>query len=209
MTEFRKTPPVSIAALPESAEHKGRSEWLADKELMNRIARGDAEAFRSAARRLLPRLRRVTQSLLHSAADAQDATQNALLELLRAAPAFRGESSLETWSDSIAVRCALRVTRRRERKHLPMSEAPEPCSAASGGLEDALPRPLLDYLARLQPERRQAIALRYVLDYSVDEIAAALGSPRNTVKYWLREGLSELRAHIRRDQLAGGGGRKP
>jgi RNA polymerase sigma factor (sigma-70 family) len=56
-----------------------------------------------------------------------------------------------------------------------------------------------DALADLPPRIRAAIVLRYYADMSVDEVAAALGTSRNTVKTQLRIGLDRLRESLRDD----------
>ena len=62
----------------------------------------------------------------------------------------------------------------------------------------ALDRAVLkDALGSLPPRVRAAIALRYYADLNVDEVAAALGTSRNTVKTQLRIGLDRLRDHLR------------
>src|SRR4051812_17546365 len=58
-------------------------------------------------RRLWPRVRRLVASFLRGSADADDAAQQALMEILRAMPGFRGEARLESWADRIAVRTAI------------------------------------------------------------------------------------------------------
>ena len=52
-------------------------------------------------------------------------------------------------------------------------------------------------MASLSPRVRAAIALRYYADLDVDEVAAALGTSRNTVKTQLRIGLDRLRDNLR------------
>jgi RNA polymerase sigma factor (sigma-70 family) len=58
---------------------------------------------------------------------------------------------------------------------------------------------LSDYLDQLPLQQRVAIVLRHGLDYTVDEIADATATSRNTVKYRLKEALSTIRRLVRRD----------
>jgi RNA polymerase sigma factor (sigma-70 family) len=62
---------------------------------------------------------------------------------------------------------------------------------------------LLDALEQLAPKRRAAIVLRYYLDLSEAQIAAALGVRPGTVKSLLHRGLAELRAALADDQPEG------
>ncbi len=206
MADSRKIPPGAVSTRHEGtsarrAEPLARGDWQADKALMQRVAHSDSSAWSQVATRLLPRLRIVARGLLKSDADAADATQNALLEVLRSAHNFRGESSLETWADRIAARVALRAAHRRRREGVDIDDVPEPITNPEDDPSEILPRPLLEYLDRLSPAQREALTLRYMLDYSVVEVAEALSVPRNTIKYRLKQALSELRSHVRRDQL--------
>jgi len=200
MADSRKIPPGGAVALHEVSGVRG-IDWQADKALMQLVASSDFDAWSGVAKRLLPRIRMVARGLLRSDADAADATQNALLEVLRSAGNFRGESSLETWADRITVRVAMRAARRRGREAVDLDDAPEPVAAPEENPNELLPRPLVEYLDRLSPARREVLTLRYMLDYSVVEISEALAAPRDTIKYRLKQALSELRSHVRRDQL--------
>lgn len=201
MADSRKLPPIVAAVAHQSSAPARRIDWQQDKQLMQRVASSDSAAWSSVATRLLPRVRTVARGLLRNDADAADATQNVLLEVLRSAGNFRGESSLETWADRITVRVALRAARRRGREAVDIDEVPEPAVVGDDSPSDLLPKPLLEYLDRLSPARREVLSLRYLLDYSVAEIADALSAPRDTIKYRLKQALSELRSHVRRDQL--------
>lgn len=102
-----------------------------EKELLDRLRRGDADAFESLVRETTPRLLAVTRRLLRSEEDAQDAVQEAFLSAFRSLERFQGDALLSTWLHRIAVNAALMRLRSRRRK-------PEE------SLEDLLPRFLED-----------------------------------------------------------------
>src|SRR5688500_6750640 len=87
------------------------------------------------ARRLHGRVSRLASAFLRNAADADDASQLAMLEILRALPAFRGESRLEAWADRVAVRTVVRVARERRLASVRADAKFDP---------DALPSPWAD-----------------------------------------------------------------
>ncbi len=72
-------------------------------------ARSDAEIVESLA----PRVRRIAGSLLRNDHDADDASQVALLELVRALPTYRGEGTIEAFCDRVVVRTSIRIARAR------------------------------------------------------------------------------------------------
>src|SRR5262244_3491382 len=82
---------------------------------MARVASGDRSAQCALAARLSGRVRRVSRSLLRDAADADDAAQGALLEILRSAGSYKGLGSVERWADRVVVRTAALVVRKRRR----------------------------------------------------------------------------------------------
>ena len=70
------------------------------------------------------------------------------------------------------------------------SEPPAPAAdpTPTGGWSDAV----IAALAGLEPEQRAVVVLRYLLEYTPGEIAAALRLPRGTVNSRLRRGLDRL-----------------
>jgi RNA polymerase sigma-70 factor, ECF subfamily len=156
-------------------------------------------------RRLGPRVKRLAASFLRDDADAEDASQAALLEILRAMPSFRGESKLETWADRIAVRTAIRLARSRRLSAVRMMPELDPDELAAPTGEqasaDALPRSLLRYLDALPEARRTVLVLRHALGYSVQEISELTGVSINTVKDRLLAARHEVRKMVRRELL--------
>jgi RNA polymerase sigma-70 factor (ECF subfamily) len=166
----------------------------------------DPAARDRLARRLAPRIRRLTAAFLRDAADAEDAAQAAMLEILSAAAAFRGESKLETWADRIAVRIAIRAARARRLASVRGSAQLEPDQLASPpepDAPDALPRSLAHYLDALAEARRSVLVLRHVLGYSLPEIAELTGVSVNTVKDRLLAAREAVRKLVRRDVALG------
>lgn len=171
---------------------------------MARVAEGDSDARRETAARLCDRMRRVQRGLLVDPQDADDAAQETLIEILRSAASFRGESSLERWADRIAVRTGLRY-RRRERRHHRIDVEPDELAGSRphDGDVEALPRPLLDYLRGLPDRDRQVLFLHHGLGYSMQEVAEMTRSPLSTAKYRLGVALERVRKAIRRDTHCG------
>jgi RNA polymerase sigma-70 factor (ECF subfamily) len=173
---------------------------------MQLVAAGDSRARNMVAMRLCDRVRRIERALLPSPADADDATQEALVAIIRAAEGYRGESTLERWADRIAARTGTRFrTRERQRRTEPSVEiAIDP----EHPLREHLPRPVAAYLQELPVKERQALFLKHALGYTTPEIAELTDTARSTVKFWLANGLARVRKSIRRDVAIGprGGG---
>ena len=187
------------------------------RSLMARVAAGDPRAERALVDRILPRARRTTGALLRDAADADDACQLALLEVLAAAPSFQGRGSLERWVDRIVIRTALLHGRREARRRRgrdahadvdqvdPLHVGPTREAAAFRHLAD---EEIRGYLDQLSEPRRTALVLRHVLGHSVAEIAELTGVSTNTVKDRLLTARQQFRKLVRRDALLGTGSRR-
>ncbi len=175
--------------------------------LCGRVAEGDRAAAEILATAVMPTARTIARRLTRTRSDAQDATQLAVLEILRAAGTYRGEGSLRGWAKTIAVRtvgrwCA-RVAARRPEAPLDPDTVPTPHDDAAGELADGLPRGVAEYLAQLPAAQRNAILLRHAYGCTVPEIAEITESPVPTVKSRLKAGLDELRRAVRRDVQLG------
>ena len=143
-----------------------------------------------------PEIQTVAYVILRDAGDAEEALAETLLTALERGHQLREETALRAWLLRIAANRALAM-RRRSVRILRLGSLPER-SGSDAGFAGALDRAVLDdALADLTPRVRAAVALRYYADLSVDEVAEALGTSRNTVKTQLRIGLERLREHLR------------
>jgi RNA polymerase sigma-70 factor, ECF subfamily len=183
---------------------------LAEDEEDARLAHeaaSDPIARDELARRLGPRVRRLAASLFRNRHDAEDAAQLALLEIIRAAHGFRGESSLEAWADRIAIRTGIRVARERRLASVRSEREVEPddlpAPEGASGLGEGLPRSVLDYLDELPEVRRTVLVLRHVMGYSIEEIAQQTDASVNTVKDRLLSAREQMRKMVRRDLAVG------
>jgi RNA polymerase sigma factor (sigma-70 family) len=94
-----------------------KSSFAAGKEatLLESARAGDPAAFESLVMPHWDALLRVTQRILHSREDAEDAVQSALLDAFRNLNGFQGRSRFSSWLTRIAMNAALmrlRVIRR-------------------------------------------------------------------------------------------------
>lgn len=173
-----------------------------DLSLMMAVAAGDDRARRRLATRLIHHTRRISAAILGRGPDADDAAQQALIEILEGAAGFRGDARLEAWARKITVRVALRMARAGQRRPIDPSASVDVATGEGEplGLDAELPHPLQHYLEQLPAAQREAIVLRYTCGMSRPEIADKTGVSVPGVNYRLWVGLRRLRALIRRDQ---------
>jgi RNA polymerase sigma-70 factor, ECF subfamily len=204
-------PPETATATGETGPNAPSDPHRQDVRLMSLVAAGDPGAARELADRLVSRVHRLARSILRAGADADDAAQQSLIEILTSAKSYRGGASIERWSDRIAVRTTMRLARERRKLAGRLDDAVEldeiVSAAPSAVSADAAPRLATEYLNALPEKQRDALVLRHVMDYSIAEIAELTDSSPNTVKDRLLRGSREMRRLIRRD-LAIGTGKK-
>jgi len=175
---------------------------LDDAALMTRVAAGDEVAFRHLADRHVGRMLRLAQSILGSAAEADEVSQDALLRVWRQASRWDGARGQPgTWIHTIVVR--LCVDRLRQRRHEPIEAASEVADPAPSALEalsqgsEALA--LRSALASLPERQRVALSLFYQEELAGAEAAATLGITLRAFWSLLERARHALRARIQRD----------
>ena len=135
-----------------------------------------------------PRAYRAAYLVTHDAAAAEDIAQESFLAAIRALDSFDRRRPFGPWLHRIVVNRAIDWTRaRRFRSEVELTETIPAASAAAAPGDDALAA-----LARLAPEHRGVIVMRYLLEFTPGEIAEALDLPRGTVNSRLRRGLDTL-----------------
>jgi RNA polymerase sigma-70 factor (sigma-E family) len=149
-------------------------------------------AARSAA------LLRTAWLLTGDAGRAEDLLQTALAATWRRWRQVAAGASPEAYVRRAIVTAYLSWWRRRWRGEVPTASPPEPDLgstaapdlAAEVAARDAVRRAL----ARLSPQQRAVVVLRYVEDLSVADAADVLGCSQATVKVQSHRGLRALRA---------------
>jgi RNA polymerase sigma-70 factor (ECF subfamily) len=151
----------------------------------------DAHSFDEFYRDTSVRLVRYGYALTGDLAEAQDVVQEAYTRAWRHWRAVRDHPAPEAWVRLTVARLATDRWRRLTgmRAVLSRTGPPRPVGPPS---EDSVV--LVAALRQLPAVHRQALALHYLCDLSVEEIARETGSPVGTVKSWLSRGRAGLAA---------------
>jgi RNA polymerase sigma-70 factor (ECF subfamily) len=154
--------------------------------------RGSASDLEALFRTHWPRAFRAAYLVTHDSAAAEDIAQESFLAALRALNTFDRRRPFGPWLHRIVVNRAIDWTRaRRLRSEVELSESlPAPPTGDPPGPD------VLSALARLAPEQRAVVVMRYLLEFTPGEIADALGLPRGTVNSRLRRGLDALEGEL-------------
>jgi RNA polymerase sigma-70 factor (ECF subfamily) len=149
------------------------------------------DAFNRLVSRELASAYRTAAVLLGDAAEAEDATQDALVRTWQQWDRLRDHDRAGAWFGRILVnvcRDRLRLRRPVTVRWLPDVESPGPDGRS--GERDAL----WSALAGLSADHRIVIVLRYYLDLPLEAIAERTGTPLGTVKSRLHHALEAIRA---------------
>ena len=124
--------------------------------------------------------------VLHDYARAEDVAQDAFVRLLENWRKVSRYDRPAAWVRLVAVRLATRIAKRQSR--LVSIEAAWPFACVSRPLD----LDLIAAIRQLPPKQRAAIALHYVEDLPVNEIAGALGCSASTASVHLHRARTRL-----------------
>jgi RNA polymerase sigma-70 factor, ECF subfamily len=171
-------------------------------DALARAARdGDADALEDLIRVLRPRVLAICRGVLPFNPDAEDACQEALINIAAKIGSFRGTSRFTTWVHAVAVNSARSTYRRLKNQARPTDdvflERPDPrtTSVIAGTRLDLLEA--MDILERDHPNFVTPLLLRDVYGLSYNEIAAETGAPLGTVKSQVHDGRRLVRPLLR------------
>ena len=173
------------------------------RELAVRAGRGDHDAYSALVEAHRDIAFRVAYLVTGTAADAEDATQDAFVKAFRQIRRFDPNRPFRPWLLRIVGNEA-RNRRRSEARRFhyevaasgrsdagPPSEYPEVAA-----LRADVDRQLLAAVNRLPEKERLVVGFKYFLDLSGKEAAVALGVPVGTIKSRLNRALQRLREEI-------------
>lgn len=174
---------------------------ILDEYLVAAARSGDREAFARLAERWHDKLLAHAWRLSGDREAARDAAQAGWLEIVRGLYRLEDERAFAAWAYRIVSRrCAKQVgeTIRRREFGEALAKQPEPAAPEAG--EEIEGEQLRSAIAKLPPDQRSAIALFYLEDMSVAEVAVALATPAGTVKTRLMHARRKLRAALEGDE---------
>jgi len=183
-----------------------------DRELIDACQRGDYDAFRSLFEAHRDKVYSIALRYSGNEAAAMDIAQDTFLKLLSRISEFRGEASFESWLYRVVVNSCLDY-QRRGRRWMPFLA--DFFDAVAAPAESVLQRLLQAEeqdqvqrtIAKLPPDQRIVIVLRYTEGLSYEEIAQILGCSQGTVASRLNRAhklLGRRLSHLR--EVRGGSG---
>ncbi|WP_209020768.1 RNA polymerase sigma factor [Nocardioides sp. 1609] len=174
-------------------------------ELAHRAQDGDREALELVLAAIRPRTLNVCRGVLPFTPDAEDACQEALLNIATKIGSWGGRGRFTTWTHVVAVNSARTTYRRMKnqavatdpQEHNVVGEKPDPrtTSVIAGTRLDLLEA--METIERDHPQYVEPLLLRDVYGMAYDEIATLLGVPLGTVKAQIHHGRKLARPLLR------------
>ena len=205
MTDSRATThPASPAPSPSVKERD-------DRALLAAVGAGDEDAMMELVRRFGGELYRVALRVTGRREDAEEAVQDAFLQVLRKARTFEGRAAVRTWIYSIALNAA-RMRRRSQARHTEREVATiedyfrddgayreQVISFAlpdQGVLSDEARATIAAALGKIPALDRTIVVLADQEDMTAREISAVLGLTEPAVKSRLHRARMALRGYL-------------
>lgn len=176
-----------------------RAEHILEEFLVASARMGDEPAFRRLVEFRSPKLLAHATRLLGDVELARDAVQDAWIEIVNGLHSLRDDRAFATWAYKITSRCCARMVKKAVRdreieRAIEHNEDAVPSAADGFEIERDAVRKAIWGLPR---EQRAAIALFYLEDMSVGEVASALDVPIGTVKTRLMHARTKLRTALK------------
>ena len=182
---------------------------MTDSELIDRAQRGDVDAFCVLATNHQRSLYLLALKYCGNHHDAEDLTQEVMLNAFRSIKQFRGMASFHTWLSRIMVNAFLN----RKRKNDPLAvsqrqETTEEAFEASWGIHrpahvaeqtatnGLVAQQVFDLLNGIPPRQRLMFLMKHQEGMTCEEIAAVMGTSVGTVKKTLFRVVDKLRQQL-------------
>lgn len=179
---------------------------MGDGELIRKAQRGDREAMIELLRSIENAVYRTAYYILGNEQDALDASQEALIRVYRKIDTFEEKAKFTTWVQRIITNVCM--DKFRAKKETVSIEEHELTLVDKSNVEEEI---LLTHLSsdikvaidKLPSHYRSVVVLRYLEDFSYQEIAEALELPLNTVKSYLFRARQQLQEYLHDYQKGG------
>jgi RNA polymerase sigma-70 factor, ECF subfamily len=184
-------------------ENQATSASSCDAELIQRAQKGEEQAFEAIFHAHKRKIYYLCLRMIGNAAEAEELTQEAFMQVFRKLQTFRGESSFATWLHRVSVNVVLMRLRKKLPVETPIDtpeesetsgRPPKEFGAPDATLTGLVERVWLDRaVAKLPKGCRQVFLLHDVLGCEHNEIAAMLDYSVGNSKSQLHKARMRLR----------------
>lgn len=179
---------------------------MVEPALIKAAQAGDREALVTLLREIENQVYRTAYYLLGHEQDAMDAAQDALIRIYTKIDSYEEKAQFRTWVQRIVTNICIDKFRRKRPsvsidEHelvFQSSDSVEAEVLSAYAAED-----IRDAIDKLPDHHRTVVVLRYLQDFSYNEIAESLNLPLNTVKSYLFRARQQLQVMLHEYQKGG------
>lgn len=175
-------------------------------ELIKAAQSGDRDALITLLREIENHVYRTAFYILGNEQDAQDAAQEALVRIYTKIQSYEEKALFKTWVQRIVTNIC--IDKFRKQKATVSIEEHNMMFSTNSNVEDEIissyvAKDIQEAIEKLPERHRTVIVLRYLQDFSYNEIADSLDLPLNTVKSYLFRARQQLQTLLQDYQKGG------
>jgi RNA polymerase sigma-70 factor (ECF subfamily) len=181
-----------------SGLYRLREAPIDEATLIEKARAGDAGALEALVRQHMDGVYALALRILGDPDQAEDATQNAMINAVRGIGRFRGDASFRTWILRITANAARSLGRRRTRRREVALTAAESIPGedrdpATQAVDRAEAERVTELLQSLPPKQRMAVQLRANQGLSYAEVGEILDCSEGAARVNYHLGIKRLR----------------
>jgi RNA polymerase sigma-70 factor (ECF subfamily) len=165
--------------------------------LIERAQRGDHDAFANLIDPAIARLDAAARLILRDRELARDAVQDALIRAWRDVRGLRDFDRFDAWLYRLTVNSCLDIARRRRRRVMEVTiealQLPGQVDFTAALLQHET---VNEALGTLDARHRAVVALHFLLDLPLRDVAEVLGIPLGTAKSRLHHSIRAMRSGV-------------
>lgn len=188
--------PPRLTLVPTDREREpsvGRPDW---SQRMARAQTGDREQYRALLLEIEPYIRSVARRCFRHAADVEDAVQDVLLTVHSIRHTYDPARPFAPWLAAITNRRLIDRLRRETRKRtreIELTAEHEALQQADTNSDGLAERSLLEAIARLPPDQRDAVRMLKLSEMSLREASRLSGRTVGALKVATHRAIANLR----------------
>jgi RNA polymerase sigma factor (sigma-70 family) len=179
---------------------------VVEPELIKAAQSGDRDALITLLREIETHVYRTAYYIVGNEQDAADASQEALIRIYTKINSYEEKAQFKTWVQRIVTNICIDKFR-RTKPTVSMDEH-DMVFPTGNNVEDEvvssyIAKDIHEAIEKLPEHHRAVVVLRYLQDFSYNEIADSLDLPLNTVKSYLFRARQQLHILLHEYQKGG------
>ncbi|MFJ7847948.1 sigma-70 family RNA polymerase sigma factor [Peribacillus sp. NPDC097206] len=174
---------------------------------INRFLNGETQAYNDLYERTIQTVYKNVHFLIDEKSEVDDVVQDVYIQIYKSLRKYDRERPFKPWLTGIVVK-TIQTYRRKRWMRLRISKKAEETKQvaipdfSNDIVEKISNRHLVDLVNQLPYKLKQVVILRYLNDYSQEEVARILDIPIGTVKSRIHASLKKLNAHGKESLLS-------